>query len=189
MSIKVFSYKNKKIKKIFINNNYFYWLNVGDLNLIRIWRNNQKKILRQNKNINTKNQKNYFKNFYKQNCLKKKPQNILFALKDKKLIGYGGLTNISWENRRAEVSFLLNTKISKKKIYKFYFLKFLNIISKFSFRVLNLNKIYTETFTYRKAHIKLLEKSGFNKETSLISHYYKNNKFIHAIIHSKFRKY
>jgi RimJ/RimL family protein N-acetyltransferase len=185
---KVFSYKNKKIKKVFIKNNYFDWLNTEDLILVRIWRNNQKKVLRQCKNISIKEQKSYFKNFYIKNCLKKNPQNILFALRDNNnLIGYGGLTNISWIHKRAEISFLVNTEIAKKKIYQFYFLKFLKIISKFSFETLNLNKIYTETFVYRKAHVKLLEKAGFNKESRLTSHYYKNNKFIDVIFHSKFK--
>ena len=175
MNIKVFSYKNKNFKKIFIENNYFDWLNIKDIILLRIWRNNQLNILRQCKKISIREQYNYFKNFYTQNCLKKKPQNILFALRDNKLIGYGGLTNISWIHKRAEISFLVNTEIAKKKIYEFYFLKFLKIISKFSFEILDLNKIYTETFDYREAHIKLLEKSGFNKESRLTSHYYKNN--------------
>jgi len=187
MNNKVFSYKNKIFKKIFIKNNYFDWLNTKDIILLRVWRNNQKNILRQCKNISIKEQYSYFKNFYTQNCLKKKPQNILFALRDNKLIGYGGLTNISWIHKRAEISFLVNTEIAKKKKYEFYFLKFLKIISKFSFEILNLNKIYTETFVYRKAHIKLLEKSGFNKESHLTSHYYKNNKFIDVFFHSKFR--
>lgn len=187
MNKKVLSYKNKSFKKIFIKNNYFDWLNTKDIILLRIWRNNQKNILRQCKNISLKEQYNYYKNFYTQNCLKKKPENILFALRDNKLVGYGGLTNISWTHKRAEISFLVNAEISKKKIYEFYFLKFLKIISKFSFEILNLNKIYTETFVYREAHIKLLEKSGFNKESRLTSHYYKNNKFIDVIFHSKFR--
>ena len=91
------------------------------------------------------------------------------------------------EQALPKLSFLVNTEIAKKKIYEFYFLKFLKIISKFSFEILDLNKIYTETFDYREAHIKLLEKSGFNKESRLTSHYYKNNKFVDVIFHSKFR--
>ena len=106
MNIKVFSYKNKNFKKIFIENNYFDWLNIKDIILLRIWRNNQLNILRQCKKISIREQYNYFKNFYTQNCLKKKPQNILFALRENELIGYGGLTNISWINKRAEITFL-----------------------------------------------------------------------------------
>ena len=71
MNKKVLSYKNKSFKKIFIKNNYFDWLNTKDIILLRIWRNNQKNILRQCKNISLKEQYNYYKNFYTQNCLKK----------------------------------------------------------------------------------------------------------------------
>jgi len=104
------------------------------------------------------------------------------------LIGYGGLVNISWLNKRAEVSFLLNTSIVKnKKKYEIHFKNFFSFISKTSFLKLKLEKIYTETFIFRKKHIKLLEINGFKKEGFLKNHYYKNKKKINSILHAKFR--
>ena len=129
-------YKSKFIRSIIINENYYSWLTPKDFEFLRVWRNQQKNILRQSKNISKKDQRKYFANFYKENCFSKKPQNIIFAIRDKhKLIGYGGLVNISWQNRRAEVSFLLNTLITNnKKKYEFYFKDFFTFVSKVSFK-------------------------------------------------------
>jgi len=182
-------YKSKFIQNILINENYYSWLTLKDIEFLRVWRNQQKNILRQDNNINKKDQKKYFVNFYKKNCFSKKPLNIIFAIKEKqRLIGYGGLVNISWQNKRAEVSFLLNTSIAKnKKKYEFYFKNFFSFISKVSFKKLKLNKIFTETFIFRKNHIKLLNKVGFKKEGFFKNHYYKKNKKISTILHAKFK--
>jgi RimJ/RimL family protein N-acetyltransferase len=182
-------YKSKFIQNILINENYYSWLTPEDFESLRIWRNQQKNILRQVNNINKKDQKKYFVNFYKENCFSNKPLNIIFAIKEKhRLIGYGGLVNISWQNKRAEVSFLLNTSIANnKKKYEFYFKNFFTFISKASFEKLKLNKIFTETFIFRKNHIKLLNIVGFKKEGFFKNHYYKKNKKISSILHAKFR--
>ena len=112
-------YKSKFIQNTIINESCYSWLTSRDFEFLRVWRNQQKSILRQSNNINKKEQRKYFINFYKENCFSKKPLNIIFAIKEKhRLIGYGGLVNISWQNKRAEVSFLLKTSIAnnKKKI-------------------------------------------------------------------------
>ena len=168
-------YKSKLIQNILLKEKNYSWLLAKDFELLRMWRNQQKNILRQVNNINKKDQKEYFIDFYKNNCLSKSPSNIIFGINnEKKLIGYGGLVNISWKNKRAEVSFLLNTTVAKnKKKYEFYFKNFFSFISKISFTKLKLNKIYTETFIFRKNHIKLLGRVGFKKEGFLKNHYYK----------------
>ena len=74
-------YKSKLIQNILINENYHSWLTLKDFESLRIWRNQQKNILRQVNNINKKNQKKYFVNLYKENCFSKKPLNIIFAIK------------------------------------------------------------------------------------------------------------
>jgi hypothetical protein len=87
-----------------------------DIEIIRNWRNQQVKVLRQNKYITKNDQKKYFKNYILKQVKEKKPETFLFAFKENNItIGYGGLVYISWDNRRAEVSYLLNTKLTKKK--------------------------------------------------------------------------
>ena len=50
-------------------------------------------------------------------------------LSNNELIGYGGLVNISWENLRGEISFLLKTDVANtKKDYDEYFPNFLILI-------------------------------------------------------------
>lgn len=185
-------YKSKIIKNFFLNNKRnktYTWILKDDIEPIRIWRNQQINILRQNKIINSKEQKKYFANFYKKNCLDHKPSNILFSIKEKnKLIGYGGLSNISWLNKRAEISFLLKSSIAKnKKLNEKYFLDFLKFVCKLSFICLKFNKVFTDTFVTRANHIKLIEKAGFKKEGIFKHHYIKNKKKISSFVHAKFK--
>ena len=182
-------YKSKSLQKIFKKNKKFTWLTNQDIEKIRIWRNQQLYILRQNKKINSKNQKKYFKNFFRTNCKSKKPLNILFAIKEKnQLIGYGGLVHISWENKRAEISFLTKTSINESKIqYEKHMKDFFKFVINLSFTYLKLKKIYTETFTFRNLHIKIIEKLGFKKEGLLKQQYIKKNKKISSVLHAKFK--
>ena len=113
----------------FSNNISFFAVNKMDIEIIRLWRNAQINVLRQIKKIQKKQQQEYFQYQIWPEMLKKYPKNILLSIKLKnQLIGYGGLTNISWYNRRAEISFLLNNKLIKnKQFYKMIFSEFLTI--------------------------------------------------------------
>jgi len=158
---------------------------------IRIWRNKQKDVLRQNQNIQKTEQITYFKkNIWPQSKILK-PKNILMGFFHmNKLIGYGGLVHISWENRRAEVSFLLDDSIVKQlDLYEFEFSIFLNLIRQLAFQDLKLNKIFTETFDFRKKHIEILEKNSFYIEGRLKSHVCCNGKFVDSLIHGAFNNY
>ena len=105
-------YKCLKEKKYVKNNIFIQAISPKDIEMIRSWRNKQIEILRQNKKISKKNQLDYFKNHVWKIMSKKHPEQILFSiLENKILLGYGGLTNISWKNKRAEISFLLDTKL------------------------------------------------------------------------------
>ncbi|NJO77662.1 MAG: GNAT family N-acetyltransferase, partial [Cyanobacteria bacterium RM1_2_2] len=72
-------------------------------------------------------------------------------------IGYGGLVHIAWEHRRAEVSFLLETKLSgTKSDYDSYFPNFLAMIKILAFNHLGFDRICTETYAIRKQYILIL---------------------------------
>ena len=162
-------------------------LKIADAEKIRIWRNNQIKILRQNKSINKKNQLNYFK----KNILSKKNLkiNLLGILKEKKLIGYGGLVNISKEYKTAEVSFIVDDKINhNSKLYEIIFSKFLKYIQDYSFKKKKFRRLFTETYSFRKKHIQLLEKSGFILEGVMKKHVIKKNKIYDSLIHARINK-
>lgn len=176
----------KFLKKKFDTNNFSIGnIKSSDIEKIRIWRNDSLRYLRQNNKISKKQQITYFeKNVHNQAKLKK-PNKILFSFKkDNILIGYGGLVYISWENKNAELSFLLDPKFNSKKLYKIFFNNYIDLAIKFAFDHCKLKKIYTQTFSYRKANIKLLENKKFLKEGCLKNHIFKNNKFCDLVIQS-----
>ena len=186
----IFKFKNIKIEnqKSKSKSEYFDHLSEEDVELIRTWRNNQKRVLRQNRNIAKVDQIKYFKNVVRKETKKNKPKLILFSIKKKNnTIGYCGFVNISWINKCAEISFLLDHKLKdKKKNYKIIMLRSFNKLFKIGFKKLKFKKLFTETFIFRKDHIKILIKAGMKKEGILKKQYRKSNKFIDSILHAKF---
>ena len=180
-----FNYKFLK-RKLYYKDFSIENLKKTDLEKLRVWRNAQRNVLRQNKILSKRDQKNYFNKYISKQSKKKFPEVILFAYKYKKeLIGYGGFVYISWDNKRAEVSYLLKTEFTlDKEIYKFHTLIYFELIKKIAFKVIKFRRIFTETFVYRKNHIKLLEKVGFKKEGILRKHNIKNKKTVNVIVHS-----
>tara|TARA_B100001057_G_scaffold482881_1_gene558923 strand:- start:2105 stop:2674 length:570 start_codon:yes stop_codon:yes gene_type:complete len=187
----IFKFKNIKIENKYskFNNLYFDYLSGEDIELIRIWRNNQKNVLRQNQSISKADQIKYFNKVIKKEIKRNKPNLILFSIKKKnRTIGYCGLVNISWTNKSAEISFLLDHKFkNKKKEYKSIMLRSFERLFQIGFDKLKLKKLFTETFLFRKDHIKILSIAGMQKEGILKKHYRKSNKFIDSILHAKFR--
>lgn len=158
-----------------------------DIEFIRNWRNEQMSVLRQRELISAEQQINYFKNFVWSDMGKKQPSQILFALENKnKLIGYGGLVHISWADKRAEISFLVNPERAKSPIlYEEDMKHFFKMIQNVGLLELQFDKLFTETYSSRVNHIKILEKSGMTLEACLKSHVLidqnRQDSFIHAI--------
>jgi RimJ/RimL family protein N-acetyltransferase len=156
--------------------------------LIMKWRNDQMYHLRQNVKLTKKNQIDYFENIISKIFLMDKPTQLLFSyLENDACIGYGGLVNISWFDKRAEMSFLLNTELKSNQInYSNYLSTFINFIKKIIFKELDFNKLYTETYSFREQHIKILEDNDFIEEGVLKEHIFnqENKKFYNSIFHS-----
>tara|TARA_B100001093_G_scaffold506578_1_gene565723 strand:- start:261 stop:767 length:507 start_codon:yes stop_codon:yes gene_type:complete len=161
-------------------------LKLDDSEKIRIWRNKQLSILRQNRIINKDQQFTYFK----KEILSRNDKIKLFAIDlDKNLIAYGGLVNISKDFGTAEISFIANKKIShNSKFYEILFGNFLDFIKKYSFKKKNLRRLFTETYSFRKKHIKILEKYGFKLEGVMKKHVLKNNRIYDSLIHGKLNR-
>ena len=162
-------------------------LNKTQMFEIMKWRNDQIENLRQSKVLTKKDQINYYQNIILPSLKENYPQNILLGISyKKKFIGYGGLVHIDWENRNAEVSFLVNTKILKKyNSYVRHQKHFMAVLKKISFEDLNLKKIYAVTFGFRnKKDVKALEDSGFKYEASLKNFLKYNGSFHDIIYHS-----
>jgi RimJ/RimL family protein N-acetyltransferase len=100
-------------------------------------------------------------------------------------IGYCGITNIDQLNRRGEISFIVETgRTRNKKLYREDLLSTFYMLSCHSFENLNLHKLYTETYAFRKYHIQLLEEFGLYHEGVLRDHKFIRNKYWNSIIHS-----
>lgn len=152
------------------------------LESIKNWRNKQRDVLRQVKILTDEDQKKWWLKIQKD-----KTQKLFAILADKKFVGYCGLTNIDYNNKRAEISFLVDLGIAEdEKKYREYFLSVLDWLRQYGFNKMKLNKIFVETFEFRKNHVKILEKFGFKKEATLKKQYFKKGKFYDSIIHSIF---
>ena len=157
-----------------------------EIEKIRIWRNEQLRNLRQGKKISNKEQVKYFNNIIFKEYSSKCPKNIIFSLKKNSiLIGYGGLVHISWNDFRAEISLVLQTKVENNKRIKFsYFKIFLDLIKDLAFNDIKLKKITTETYSFRKKEINFLERYGFKREGILKKNIYIKKKSFDSYLHA-----
>ena len=74
------------------------------------------------------------------------------------------MVHINWKVKSGEVSFVCDTNRTKSKlIYQKDFSTFLKIIFKIAFDDIHLNKLVSESYNIRPAHLKILENSGFKR--------------------------
>jgi RimJ/RimL family protein N-acetyltransferase len=157
-----------------------------DAETIMKWRNEQMSALRQSAPLTPSEQKNYFDNVVKPSLSQKQPNLILLRFTfENSLIGYGGLVHIDWENQRAEVSFLLDTERGKDTFqYGRDCSVFLNLLMRCAFDTLDLNKIYTYSYSHRSFHVNAVEASGFRRDGVLRQDTKVDGEWVNAVIAS-----
>lgn len=167
------------------NKRYLYPLRKGHLSKIQDWRNSQMDVLRQWKPLTEYNQEKWFQQ------ISEDPTQVVFSVmfpneqNEMTFVGYCGITNIDFKNRRGEISFLINPeRAQNKKLYREDFLATLYMLCQYGFEELNLQKIFTETFAFRKNHISVIEEFGFHFDGSLRKHQFVKNQYYDSIIHS-----
>jgi len=162
-----------------------------DIFLIKQWRNEQMEVLRQNELLTDEKQLNYYKQVVTPSFSQSQPKIILFSyLHNNRCIGYGGLTNIDWLSKRVELSFLLETKrVTDPAQYELDFTHFITLMKKVVFDDLDFNRIFTETFAFRQAHISILEKNGFHFEGKMKQHVMINGQFVDSLLHGFLKEY
>lgn len=149
------------------------------------WRNEQIYHLRQNKPITKQDQDYYFNTVIDNLFEQDQPQQILFSyLQDDTCVGYGGLVHINWNDRNAELSFIMDTQLERND-FDFHWSNFLYLIEKVGFKELGLHKLYTYAFDVRPKLYAILQTNYFIKEAELREHCIVNNQFRSVIIHSK----
>ena len=161
-----------------------------DLKLIKKWRNEQMDVLRQKTILTDADQEKYFGKVIQPSIKEKKPNSVIFSfIKKGRCIGYGGLTNIDWDSRKAELSFLVDTIHSQNtKVYRDDFSAFLQMILNLAFVELSFNRIFTETYDVRPTHVGILEKYGFRLEGRLKQHIFKRGVLLDSLVHGLLRR-
>lgn len=160
-----------------------------DIEIIRIWRNEQQDLLRQKGTITTQDQVNYFNSQVAPAFEFLQPKQILFSFLYKNVcIGYGGLTHCDWEDGRAEVAFLIDPQRTLDFLsYQRDFHHFLFLLCEATFNSLNFHRLFTETFAFRHEHINVLESFGFQREGILRDHIFKKQQWFDSYIHGLLR--
>ncbi|MDP2676864.1 MAG: GNAT family protein [bacterium] len=151
---------------------------------LKAWRNDQMAVLRQYAPLTDEDQKRWFR------FMKGDKNQILFSLharegKKQKYIGYCGITNVDYKNKRGEISFIVDSRrVANRTVYRDDFIAVLTMLTRYAFQELNLHKLFTDTFEFRKDHIKILEIFGLRKEGTLRQHYFGKGKYFNSFIHS-----
>ncbi|MBT4665691.1 MAG: GNAT family N-acetyltransferase [Opitutae bacterium] len=161
-------------------------IHMDDALPIMHWRNEQISALRQDQPLEENEQLRYFRNVVSPGFVQKQPDQILlrFTYRDA-LIGYGGLVHMNWIDRIGEVSFLLETERAKDvRNYGMECSIFLQLLKKCAFENLDLNKIYTESYSHRPWHVMSIEAAGFRREKVLPDQTTVDGKSVDAVVAS-----
>jgi RimJ/RimL family protein N-acetyltransferase len=149
------------------------------------WRNEQIYHLRQMSPLTIEDQDKYFKIIIQKTFDLEQPNQILFSfLENDILIGYGGLVHINWLDKNAEISFIMNTLLEKKRFHEIW-TAYINLIEKVAFQELKLHKIYTYAFDLRPHLYDFLLSVGYEQEARLKEHCFFDNNFLDVVIHFK----
>lgn len=182
----------KKTHALFEYKNYFLGpLEKEHVSKLKDWRNAQMSVLRQYAPLTDEHQKRWLA------FVKGDKNQILFSLYAREgakehYIGYCGITHIDYRNKRGEISFIVDPKrAAKSTAYRGDFIAVLAMLSRYGFGEIGLHKLFTDTFEYRNAHIRILEYFGFKKEGTLRHHYFGEgvyfNSFIHSLLESEWK--
>jgi hypothetical protein len=156
-----------------------------DRHLIMEWRNEQMYHLRQEKLLTKEMQNEYFTNVISKIFEQDHPEQILFSyLKDSECIGYGGLVHINWNDKNAELSFIMKTELEEIE-FELHWKNFLKMVNEIVTNDLCLIKTYTYAYDLRPKLYNALEDSYYKLEARLIKHKNINNNFVDVLIHSR----
>lgn len=156
-----------------------------DLVSVRVWRNAQPRVLRNPNPLTAEDQRRYWKTVVEPSQFDETPRLVLVAFRlAGSLIGYGGLTNLDWSVRRAEVSFLVATdRANDFAAYAVDFRHFLALLAELAFDRLRLARLFTETYDVRPHHVAVLEAAGYRFEGRLRRHQIVDGATVDVLFH------
>jgi hypothetical protein len=160
-------------------------LGEDDLEPIRQWRNEQMEVLRQSEIISEAAQGAWYQTVYLPAVASDRPAQLLFVLRqDGARRAYGGYTNVEWNVRRAELSFLTPTADAQDSD-RFAATQqlFFSFLLTFGFGQLHLTRLFTETYAFRTGVIRVLERLGLQHEGTLRRHGWAQEGPVDSLIH------
>lgn len=160
-------------------------IRAGDREAIRLWRNAQLDVLRQAAPLSVAAQDTYFEQTVRPLFALTQPNQLLFSLLlDGALVAYGGLVHLHRADGRGEVSFLADpARAADPATYRTDFRAHLRQLAALAFGPLRLNRLFTETYDIRPAHVAILEEMGFRPEGRLRQHVRLGGTFVDSLFH------
>ena len=157
----------------------------ADIEALRCFRNAQMDVLRQVEVITPEAQERWFATQVEPAHGAPQPPQLLIGIhREGAFIGYGGLTYLNWDARRAEVSFLVDPeRAAVPDVYRRDTAAFLGFLADWSFGVLELHRLFGETYAFRGFHISLLEEAGYRLEGRLREHVMTGDGFGDSVVH------
>lgn len=165
-------------------------IEVSDLELLRDWRNNPEFRInfREHRELNLENQKNWF------NSLTLSPNDYMFVILHREMqepIGACGLLYTNWIIRSADFSFY----IGKDNLYidDKYAKDAADVLIKYAFNDLNLNKIWMELYEFDLKKLKFFQNEfEFKVDGKLRSNAFASGKFwdsyVISLLTSEYKK-
>lgn len=167
-----------------------YWIEPvkpEEIERIRVMRNAQIDVLRQAEPITPEEQIAYYQREIWPTLKLSKPKQILMSIfHGNDWIGYGGLVHIEWGAKRAEVSFLFDS--SRAADFTQDLFHYLQLIQDLAFNDLQLDELYTETYTFRMQVREILEQSRFRLEKVLKRRAFKRDQWQDSWLHKMKRE-
>ena len=105
-----------------------------------------------------------------------------------KIIGGLDLTNIDWEDKKAELGYWIGKRFRGQGLMT----EAVNLMLGFGFRELKLHKIYARVFENNLVSMRVIEKNGFRREGILRDEAYKYRRWIdeyyYGLLKSEYKK-
>ncbi|HDL04233.1 MAG: hypothetical protein DRP46_13105 [Candidatus Zixiibacteriota bacterium] len=105
---------------------------------------------------------------------------LIIRIEDDQPVGKLGYFHLNMLNRAAELSYIVAPEEQRQGYAK----EGLQLLLKYLFNQLNLNKVYAQTASFNKASIKLLETLDFKLDGTLRQHHYYNGDLYDDLVYS-----
>jgi RimJ/RimL family protein N-acetyltransferase len=143
-------------------------------------------VLRQSSVVTPEEQQRYFDDAVAPGFADPRPRQVLLVLLlDGSRVGYGGLTNLDWDARRGELSFLVTPERALDlDTYGRDFRAFLTLaVEGVALADLGLHRVFAETFETRPDHVSILEEFGFIPEGRMKDHIRVDGQYADSLLH------